>query len=134
MPTSPSSSIDSPAPYATASAPDAGPALAPLRWKRPALLFAATLFSIPYTYALSDPDGDRSVRLAHGALFAAALLAILLTHEFAHFIFARHHRVNASLPHFIPMPVIGFGTMGAVIFMRDRIRSKNALLDIGASG
>jgi membrane-associated protease RseP (regulator of RpoE activity) len=58
-----------------------------------------------------------------------------LTHEFAHYLFARHHRVNASLPHFIPMPLLTpFGTMGAVIVMRDRIKSKNALLDIGASG
>jgi membrane-associated protease RseP (regulator of RpoE activity) len=106
-----------------------------LRWRRPALLFAATVFSIPYTYALNDGEPDNTLRLAHGASFAASLLAILLTHEFAHFIFARHHRVNASLPYFIPLPVIGlFGTMGAVIFMRDRIRSKNALLDIGASG
>jgi membrane-associated protease RseP (regulator of RpoE activity) len=33
------------------------------------------------------------------------------------------------------MPVVSpFGTMGAVILMRDRIRSRNALLDIGASG
>jgi membrane-associated protease RseP (regulator of RpoE activity) len=63
------------------------------------------------------------------------LLAILLTHEFGHFVFARMHRVNASLPMFIPLPVVSlFGTMGAVIVMRDRIRSRNALLDIGASG
>jgi membrane-associated protease RseP (regulator of RpoE activity) len=59
----------------------------------------------------------------------------LLTHEFAHYVFARRHRVNASLPLFIPLPLITpFGTMGAVILMRDRIKSKNALLDIGASG
>ena len=33
------------------------------------------------------------------------------------------------------MPLLTpFGTMGAVIVMRDRIKSKNALLDIGASG
>jgi membrane-associated protease RseP (regulator of RpoE activity) len=63
------------------------------------------------------------------------LLAILLTHEFAHYAYARYHHVNASLPHFVPMPLISpFGTMGAVIFMRDRIKSRNALLDIGASG
>jgi membrane-associated protease RseP (regulator of RpoE activity) len=43
--------------------------------------------------------------------------------------------VPASLPYFIPVPFIGlFGTLGAVIAMPDRIRSRNALLDIGASG
>jgi membrane-associated protease RseP (regulator of RpoE activity) len=32
------------------------------------------------------------------------------------------------------MPVPPFGTMGAVILMRDRIQDRNALLDIGAAG
>src|SRR4029453_13583398 len=45
------------------------------------------------------------------------------------------HRVEASLPFFIPLPVLSpFGTMGAVISMPGRIRSRNALVDIGASG
>jgi membrane-associated protease RseP (regulator of RpoE activity) len=78
---------------------------------------------------------ERPLRLRDGLPFAASLLAILLTHEFGHFVAARVHRVNASLPLFIPLPVVSpFGTLGAVIVMRDRIRSRNALLDIGASG
>jgi len=55
--------------------------------------------------------------------------------ELGHFVAARLHRVEASLPYFIPLPFLSpFGTMGAVIAMRGRIRSRNALLDIGASG
>jgi membrane-associated protease RseP (regulator of RpoE activity) len=138
MPTSPSSSIASPDPYATASAPvdsvdlAQAPPLAPVRWKLPALLFVLTVASILFTRSYV-PGGP--FRFAEGIQFAVSLLAILLTHEFGHYIFARHHRVNASLPHFIPLPVVTpFGTMGAVILMRDRIKSKNALLDIGASG
>jgi membrane-associated protease RseP (regulator of RpoE activity) len=42
--------------------------------------------------------------------------------------------VPATLPFFIPMPVPPFGTMGAVISMPERIKSRNALLDIGAAG
>jgi membrane-associated protease RseP (regulator of RpoE activity) len=43
--------------------------------------------------------------------------------------------VEASLPYFLPLPYLSpFGTLGAVIAMRGRIRSRNALLDIGASG
>jgi membrane-associated protease RseP (regulator of RpoE activity) len=62
-------------------------------------------------------------------------MAILLCHEFGHYIAARLHKVNASLPYFIPVPVISpFGTMGAVIAMRDPIRERRALLDIGAAG
>lgn len=63
------------------------------------------------------------------------LLSILLFHEFGHYFAARYHRVDASLPYFIPLPFLSpFGTMGAVISMRGRIKSRNALLDIGASG
>jgi membrane-associated protease RseP (regulator of RpoE activity) len=134
MPTSPSSSIGSPDPYETVSEPDIKPALAPVKWRVPALLFIATVASILYTAAFMGHPGE-PVRLVHGVAYTVSLLAILLTHEFAHYTFARLHRVNASLPHFIPMPLLTpFGTMGAVIFMRDRIKSKNALLDIGASG
>jgi membrane-associated protease RseP (regulator of RpoE activity) len=100
----------------------------------PALLFVATVFSILYTAAASAAGPDGHVRLRDGVSFAVALLAILLTHEFAHYGFARRHGVKASLPMFIPLPLLAFGTMGAVILMRDRIKSKNALVDIGASG
>lgn len=71
--------------------------------------------------------------LARGWTFAVPLMAILLCHEFAHWITMRRHRVPATLPLFIPFPNV-FGTMGAVISMRDSVRSRNALVDIGASG
>ena len=67
--------------------------------------------------------------------FAVPFLSILLAHEFGHYFAARAHRVEASLPYFIPLPVVSpLGTMGAVISMKGRIRSRNALLDIGACG
>ena len=73
--------------------------------------------------------------LPQGWPFAVPLLLILLVHEFGHYFAARLHHVEASLPFFIPMPVLSpFGTMGAVISMKGRIKSRNALLDIGASG
>jgi membrane-associated protease RseP (regulator of RpoE activity) len=70
-----------------------------------------------------------------GWRFAVPLLAILLAHEFGHYVAARLHRVRVSLPYFIPVPFIApFGTMGAIIAMPDRIRSRRALFDIGAAG
>lgn len=73
--------------------------------------------------------------LEWGWTFGVPLMAILLTHEFGHYFAAMIHRVPASLPYFIPLPLVGlFGTMGAVISMPERIRSRNALLDIGAAG
>jgi membrane-associated protease RseP (regulator of RpoE activity) len=80
-------------------------------------------------------SGQVPIRLLfRGWVFAVPLLSILLAHEFGHYIAARIHRVAASLPFFIPMPIGLFGTMGAVIAMRERITSRRALLDIGAAG
>jgi len=120
----------------------------PFRWKINLVLFLATVVSTFLTGALYlSPDawgdgwlpaqgwGPMLHALPSGWHFAVPLLAILLTHEFGHYIAARVHRVDASLPYFIPLPRISpFGTMGAIIAMRGRIRSRDALLDIGASG
>ncbi|MHB1846282.1 MAG: site-2 protease family protein [Deltaproteobacteria bacterium] len=78
---------------------------------------------------------------AEGCAFAAALLAILLSHEMGHYVFARVHRVDTSLPYVIPVPpvlpgvgLVSFGTLGAVIRMRSPIATRDALVDIGAAG
>ena len=127
-------------------APSADAPLPPLRWRTPLLLFVLTVFSVfltgavystPHLDPLSGVDGLVATlrALPSGWTFAVPLMAILLCHEFGHFFAARYHRVPASLPHFIPFPIFSqFGTMGAVIGMRGRIRSRDALLDIGASG
>jgi membrane-associated protease RseP (regulator of RpoE activity) len=110
-----------------------------LHWQRPAVLFVLTVASIFYAGASygAPPEATLAQTIAEihtGWTFAVPLLAILLAHEFGHYIAARIHRVPASLPYFLPFPVSLFGTFGAVIAMRGRIRSRNALLDIGASG
>jgi len=69
-----------------------------------------------------------------GWVFSLPLMAILLAHEFGHFFAGKYHRVDVSPPYFIPVPFLGLGTLGAVIQIRERIRSRNALLDIGAAG
>jgi membrane-associated protease RseP (regulator of RpoE activity) len=66
--------------------------------------------------------------------FSLALLAILGSHEMGHYVLARIHKVDTSLPYFIPLPYIGVGTLGAVIRIRARIPHRNALVDIGAAG
>lgn len=98
-------------------------------WVHIALFLAtvASTFKVGWEYA-----GETGHAL-RGWTYAVPLLAILVTHEFGHWIQARRHRVEASLPYFIPLP-IGLGTLGAVISMRGRIRTRDALLDIGASG
>jgi membrane-associated protease RseP (regulator of RpoE activity) len=118
------------------------PELAWPRSRRNVLLFVLTLLSVFYTGALtfhpelSESGGlPRLSEIWRGWSFAVPLLAILLAHEFGHYIAARLHRVPASLPYFIPLPILSpFGTLGAVIAMPERIRSRNALLDVGAAG
>jgi membrane-associated protease RseP (regulator of RpoE activity) len=105
----------------------------PLAWRTNALLFVATVASVFVTQW--DPDEPVRLALVHAAEFTGALLGILLAHEFGHYIAARIHKVDASLPFFIPLPILSpFGTMGAVIRMRSVIPTRRALLDIGAAG
>ncbi|WP_425491810.1 site-2 protease family protein [Halohasta salina] len=65
--------------------------------------------------------------------FTAAVLGVLLTHELGHYAMGRYHGVDVSLPYLIPFPAV-FGTMGAVIRIRDRMPSRTVLFDIGAGG
>jgi membrane-associated protease RseP (regulator of RpoE activity) len=89
--------------------------------------------SIPET-ALRIARDLRELPWSSGLSYSVPLMSILLAHEFGHFFAARIHRVPASPPFFVPMPIPPLGTMGAVILMRDRIPRRNALLDIGAAG
>ena len=63
-------------------------------------------------------------------------MSILTAHEFGHYFAARYHRVQASLPYFIPLPaqVSLFGTLGAVIRMSPHIPNRRALFDIASAG
>jgi membrane-associated protease RseP (regulator of RpoE activity) len=69
-----------------------------------------------------------------GAPFSGTLLAILGVHEFGHYAAARWHRVTATLPYFIPMPVGGLGTLGAFISVRSPMKNRTVLFDIGLAG
>lgn len=69
-----------------------------------------------------------------GLLYMGAVLGILLTHEMGHFLMALRHKIPASLPFFIPVPVIPFGTMGAVISMEGSQANRREMFDMGAAG
>jgi membrane-associated protease RseP (regulator of RpoE activity) len=82
----------------------------------------------PYEWARSHP-----ARLLGGVPFMATLMLFFLAHEMGHYLYCRRYGVYATLPFFIPMPT-PIGTMGAVIVIRSRIRSRTALFDIGIAG
>lgn len=101
-----------------------------------AALFLATCvttFSVFFVLFGGGVIGSEEDRLWGSAFYSGVVMLILLSHELGHYFMARHHGVDASLPYFIPFP-IGFGTMGAVIRLRGKIPSRDALVDIGAAG
>jgi membrane-associated protease RseP (regulator of RpoE activity) len=62
-------------------------------------------------------------------------LLILGVHEFGHYFAARRHRVSVSLPYFLPAPFIGLlGTFGAFIRLREPMRNRKVLMDVGVAG
>jgi len=65
--------------------------------------------------------------------FAAAIIAILGSHEMGHKIAADKHHVEATYPYFIPGPP-PIGTFGAVIQQKSLPPNKDALFDIGSAG
>ncbi len=108
--------------------------------KKNIVLFLVTFFCVLAAGAieagvdiLSDPAG-----LIKGLPYALSLMAILLTHEMGHYFMSLRHKVEATLPFFIPVPpissVLNIGTLGAIIRMRSPINTRTALIDIGASG
>jgi membrane-associated protease RseP (regulator of RpoE activity) len=73
--------------------------------------------------------------IADGLSYSLPLMLILLCHELGHYIVARLHGVDASLPYFIPLPPsFGLGTLGAVIGMQNVTADRKKLIDIGAAG
>jgi membrane-associated protease RseP (regulator of RpoE activity) len=68
-----------------------------------------------------------------GLPFSLTLLTILLAHELGHFLACRFHRIDASLPYFLPAPTL-IGTFGAFIRIRAPIFSRRELFDVGVAG
>jgi membrane-associated protease RseP (regulator of RpoE activity) len=108
------------------------------------LLFVLTLLSVMFTGAqfAETQVGDPFQLSLFGFLtyvlkgwpFAVGLLAILLAHEFGHYLVGKSRGENVTLPYFIPFPFSAFGTMGAFINMKEIPKNKKHLLDIGIAG
>jgi Zn-dependent protease len=71
--------------------------------------------------------------LLMGLPFSLTLMFILFAHEMGHYLYARHYRVYATLPFFVPFPSL-IGTLGAFIRIKSSIPSRAALFDIGIAG
>lgn len=112
----------------------------PSNWQLNAGLFVLTVFSTLLTGAMSEAETAEQVtqygrELWRGIPFAASIMLILGAHEMGHYLAARYHKVAVTLPYFIPLPFISIiGTMGAFIQIKERIKNKRALFDIGVAG
>jgi membrane-associated protease RseP (regulator of RpoE activity) len=128
----------------------------PIKWKLPLLLFVLTWITTtgfrydgeqdiirPFVLLIMSPLNREFVvegwqllskLLWDGLAFSFPLMTILTCHEFGHYIQTRRYGVYSSLPYFIPLPFVPFGTMGAVIGMDSSIPNRRALFDIGISG
>lgn len=108
----------------------------PRPWWPNALLFALTVLSLLFVGSLIQAgiDDRSSIRMWDGWPYALSLVLILGAHELGHYFAARHHRVSVTLPYFIPMPFGIFGTLGAFIQLREPMRNRRMLFDIGVAG
>jgi membrane-associated protease RseP (regulator of RpoE activity) len=80
------------------------------------------------TQIFTDPAS-----LVRGLPFSITLLTILLAHEMGHYLTCVYYRIDASLPYFLPSPLL-IGTFGAFIRIRSPITTKRSLFDIGVAG
>ena len=102
------------------------------------ILFLLTIFTTLLAGAIMEGAQifSNPLEIFKGTPFSFTLLFILGTHEFGHYYYAQKHRVDATLPYFIPAPPFLFliGTFGAFIKIKSPIYRKDALLQIGAAG
>ncbi|HSO13717.1 MAG TPA: site-2 protease family protein [Anaerolineales bacterium] len=109
------------------------------------ILFLLTVFSImlmgvdiPPEVVPADGSFPLTLLLKYifsGWPFALSMMGILFAHEMGHYIACRIYGVPATLPFFIPAPLISpLGTLGAFIAMRGIPKNKRTLFDVGVAG
>lgn len=84
--------------------------------------------------ALRESLGMLNLDWSQGLTYMLAVMSILLLHELGHFFQALRYGIPASLPFFIPVPILPFGTMGAVISMEGSHASRRQMFDLGITG
>ena len=69
------------------------------------------------------------------AVYTAALLGILGTHELGHLAASWHHRLRTTWPYFIPgIPILGIPTFGAFIRSEGVTVNRRILFDVAIAG
>jgi len=105
-------------------------------------LVSTTLAGIEYqnSFLLQQQSGAgrnfySGISLTAGFSYAFAVVGILLAHELGHYLACRYYGIAATLPYFIPFPLLSYaGTMGAFIRIRSIFRNRRQLFDVGVAG
>lgn len=104
------------------------------------LTFITTTFAgSEWRYGQSIWSGEYDWHdFSSGLAFSFPLILFLTVHEFGHYFTAKKYKVKASLPYYIPFWFLGvlpsIGTAGAVIRIREFIKSRKEHFDIGIAG
>jgi len=110
------------------------PKISRIHW----ILFLSTIFTTLLAGAMMEGAlvFSKPLEIIKGFPFSITLMLILGTHEFGHYYYAQKHKVDATLPYFLPAPPFFFliGTFGAFIKIKSPIYKKDSLLQIGAAG
>jgi membrane-associated protease RseP (regulator of RpoE activity) len=96
-----------------------------------------TLAGATWTYGKSIFSGDFTwADFESGLPYSICFLSILTVHEFGHYFTAKYHRIDSTLPYYIPLPPFPFfiGTLGALIRLKSRVISTRQHFDIGIAG
>jgi membrane-associated protease RseP (regulator of RpoE activity) len=89
--------------------------------------------------ALREPLTENFLlELWRGFPYALSILLILGAHELGHYFAGRRHKLAVTLPYFIPAPPFliptNLGTFGAFIQLREPMKNRKVLFDVGAAG
>ncbi len=97
------------------------------------LASSALIFDVdPRITAALFANSDLNMQVV---VLALSILGIVVLHELGHVVAVRYHKMDATLPYFVPAPPpFPFGTFGAVISLRGPPGNRDQLFDLGFSG
>ena len=103
-------------------------------------VFSVMLMGVDIPPEAISPDGTSPLpymflHIFSGWPFALSMMGILFAHEMGHYVMCRYYKVPATLPFFLPAPLLSpLGTFGAFIAMRGIPKNKRVLFDVGVAG
>ncbi|MEM9567875.1 MAG: site-2 protease family protein, partial [Cyanobacteria bacterium P01_E01_bin.34] len=110
--------------------------------ERPSLAIALLVASVLSTMSVGALASGRitpetlfspPTNLLSGLPYALSIVLILGMHELGHYVAARRHNLNMSLPYFIPVPFF-LGTFGAFVRLKEPVPDRKSLFDVSIAG